>query len=68
MSDAVLLALITGIVSVVIQGFTLLGIIYMNKNVNKTHDAVNSKMSELLEITATSSKAEGKLEGKLEGA
>jgi hypothetical protein len=65
MSDEILLALITGSVSVLINMLTLIGIIYMNKNVNKTHEAVNSKMSELLELTATASKAEGKLEGRL---
>jgi hypothetical protein len=64
MSDEILLALITGSVSVLINMLTLIGIIYMNKNVNKTHEAVNSKMSELLELTATASKAEGKLEGR----
>lgn len=64
MSDAVLLALITGSVTIIIQGFTLAGILYINRNVNKTHDAVNSKMSELLDLTAKSSKAEGILEGE----
>lgn len=63
MSDEVLLALIAGVVSICINILTFLGIVYMNRTVTKTHDAVNSKMSELLEITAKSAKAEGKLEG-----
>lgn len=62
MTETVIIALITGSVSVLINILTLIGILYMNRNVNKTHEAVNSKMTELLTITASAAKAEGRLE------
>jgi hypothetical protein len=34
---------------------------------SKTHDLVNSRMTELLEITKTSAHAEGVIDGKAEG-
>ena len=63
MSDEVLVTLITGIVTITVQVLTLVGTILISRSVNQTHDAVNSKMSELLRITASSARAEGRLEG-----
>ena len=65
MSDEVLVALITGFFSILTNALTLIGMVYLNRNVTKTHNAVNSKMSELLALTATSARAEGRLEPKL---
>jgi len=57
MSDAVIISIVTGIVTIILQILTLY-------NGNRTHEAVNSKMSALLELTASASKAEGVLQQK----
>lgn len=69
MSDAVIIALIGGIVSVVSLAMTLL--IKKSQNTLETnqkdlHKQINSRMDELLRLTKASGKAEGKAEEKAE--
>jgi len=62
MSDAIIIALIGGVVSLV--GIGLGG--YINYRLSKIHRQINSRMDELLKMNKASSRAEGKLEGKAE--
>lgn len=39
----------------------------VDKKQAETHDLVNSRLTEMLELTRTSARAEGKTEGKIEG-
>jgi hypothetical protein len=41
----------------------LIAVARLIHEVRKTHDLVNSRMTELLELTRSSSRAQGKLEG-----
>lgn len=59
MSEPVILALIAGLPAFVVSLGTLAGIIITAFRVKKVHTEINSRMSQLLEITAISSKAEG---------
>lgn len=48
-------------------GFSVLGI-WLGKKIDRTHELVNSRMSELLDLTRKASKAEGVLEGGRDSA
>jgi len=58
-SDAVVTSAITAIATITVAGFTYLGL-----KLNTLHTQVNSRMTELLELTKRSSKAEGIKEQK----
>lgn len=66
MSDQVLIALITGVVSAITSISTLIAIIITNKNVKITGRAVNGQMTELLKMTATASRLEGIIDQRKE--
>lgn len=66
MTDTVLISLITSITAC-ITACVAAYFAYKGKNMaTKTHDIVNSRMTELLSLTRASSRAEGKLEGQAE--
>jgi hypothetical protein len=60
MSDAVVIAIIGGVVS--LSGVVIGG--YINYRIGKIHKQINSRMDQLLAMNKTSSKAEGNLEGR----
>lgn len=60
MSDAVIIAMIGGVVS--LFGIGLGG--FINYRIGKIHMQINSRMDELLRISNSESKAEGVIEGK----
>ncbi len=62
MSDAVIIAIIGGSVS--LAGIALSG--YINYRIGKIHKQINSRMDELLKLSKEASKAEGNLEGRKE--
>jgi hypothetical protein len=62
MTEAEVLALIAGVVSLL--GIGLGG--YINYRISNIHKQINSRMDQLLEITRSSSKAEGKEEQRIE--
>ena len=55
--DAIILAIITGLPATLVAAATLIQSI-------RTHKAVNSRMTEMIDLTKTSSKAEGVVEEK----
>ncbi len=67
MSDAVLVALIAAVGSVVaavVSGFALLQGRRNGTAVHETHLLINSRMTELLRLAAQAAHAEGKAEGE----
>lgn len=64
MSDAVIIAIVTGVVSTV--ALIISGIIKVQ--LSKIHKQINSRMDELLKLTKDSSKAEGVLQEKTKQA
>lgn len=70
MSDSVIIALISGVVSplllFILNHFQNKKMSATNDKVDKYHDEVNSKLSQLIVAEKGVSHAEGKLEGKEE--
>jgi len=69
MTDAVIIALIGGIVSIVSLAMTLLikkSQSSLESNQKDLHKQINSRMDELLRLTKEKGKAEGKAEEKAE--
>jgi hypothetical protein len=62
MSEAVIISLISAGTSILTAVLVLL----IKKNVQSVHMLINSRMTELLELTKTGSKAEGKEEERVE--
>lgn len=60
MSDAVLIAIVTGSVTIIVTIATL----FVNYKIERIHRQINSRMDELLKINKSASRAEGVLEGK----
>lgn len=62
MSDALLLGIIGGGVTLVVTFSTL----FVNYKIQKIHKQINSRMDELLALNKASSRAQGNLEGREE--
>jgi hypothetical protein len=58
-SDAVIVASIAAMSAVMVAGLGIVAVL-----VQRTHTAINGRMTELLELTRKSSKAEGYKEGE----
>jgi len=67
MSDAILAALITSVPPTVMSAFALFKANAVGKAVNEVHLAVNSRLTELLELTRKSALAEGEKAEKDKG-
>lgn len=61
-SDAVIISIIGGVVSIVCLFMTLT----IRQNQKEIHQQINSRMDELLEINKEASRAKGNLEGREE--
>lgn len=61
-SDAVIIAIISGVVSLIGLGMTLL----VKARQKEMHQMINSRMDEMLMLTKEKSEAEGNLQGRKE--
>lgn len=63
MSDAVAISIVTSTAAVVMAAVSAWFAFKAKKIAGETHDIVNSRMTEFMEMAKKSFKAEGKLEG-----
>lgn len=69
MSESVIIAIVGGFISIILlwmQNKQAVKLALLQTSQAETHKLINSRMTELLELTRKQSKAEGKLEGKAE--
>lgn len=59
MSDQLLIAIVAAAPGILVSLGTLAGVIITALKLKRVHTEINSRMTELLEVTAKSSKAEG---------